>query len=62
MLLGMSALQGMQLDVIDITTCDELFGLYAESVPVLRLDEFVLPAPFAEADVEKWLRGLRKPE
>ena len=65
MLLGMDAVQGMQLDVIDIACSDDLIARYAECLPVLCVGDAVLPAPFAQPDVEAWLQhlgSLRKPE
>ena len=37
---------GMQLDVVDVTTDDELIKVYGARIPVLRLGSAELDAPF----------------
>jgi hypothetical protein len=46
LLLSLPDLAGTQLNVVDIADDDELMAQYGERIPVLRLDDRELNAPF----------------
>lgn len=46
LLFATPAVAGMQLEVVDVATHDTLMERYGERIPVLRLGESELAAPF----------------
>ena len=46
---------GMQLDVVDVTTDDELIKVYGARIPVLRLGNAELDAPFGARSLAEFL-------
>ena len=46
---------GMQLDVVDVTTDDELIKVYGARIPVLRLGSAGLDAPFGARSLAEFL-------
>ncbi len=46
---------GMQLDVVDVTTDDELIKVYGARIPVLRLGSAELDAPFGARSLAEFL-------
>ena len=45
----------MQLDVVDVTTDDELIKVYGARIPVLRLGNAELDAPFGARSLAEFL-------
>jgi len=54
------ALTGRQyeLDIVDISTLDELMEKYAYSIPVLQLDNQELNWPFDVSDVHNFIKRV----
>ena len=46
---------GMQLEVVDVTTDDELIKVYGARIPVLRLGSAELDAPFGARSLAEFL-------
>lgn len=55
LLLSLPNLAGTQLNVVDIANDDELMQQYAERIPVLRLGDRELNAPFDGAMVGRFI-------
>ena len=51
---------GMQLDVVDVTTDDELIKVYGARIPVLRLGSAELDAPFGARSLAEFLAPFVK--
>jgi len=58
LLLSMPDVAGLRLEVIDIAADDQLYQKYGESIPVLRLQEHELAAPFDRAAIVHWLKEI----
>jgi glutaredoxin len=57
LLFSMPGLAGVQLEVIDVADDDSLLERYGEKIPVLRMGESELPAPFGSEELARFLRG-----
>lgn len=57
LLFSMPGLAGVQLQVVDVADDDSLFERYGEKIPVLRLGERELHAPFGAEELARFLRG-----
>ena len=57
-LFGMPDLVGFKLNVIDISSSDELTSRYGTQIPVLRIGQSYLTAPFDRTDIQRWLEAL----
>ena len=57
LLVSMPGLAGVQLEVIDVADDDSLLERYGEKIPVLRMGESELPAPFGSEELARFLRG-----
>ncbi len=57
LLFSMPGLAGVQLEVIDVADDDSLLERYGEKIPVLRMGESELPAPFGPEELARFLRG-----
>ena len=55
LLFQIPGLAGLQLDVIDVVNNDALLERYGERIPVLRIAERELAAPFTAAEVATFL-------
>ena len=62
MLLGMPEIAGQELRVVDIALQEELLARYGERIPVLRVLDDELAAPFTRSDVLRWLDRLARRE
>ena len=61
LLLSMPETAGFELTVIDIVDGDVLFDRYASLIPVLKVAEAELCAPFGHAEVVRWLGEIADP-
>lgn len=57
LLFSMPGLAGVQLKVVDVADDDSLLERYGENIPVLRLGERELPAPFGPEELARFLAG-----
>lgn len=57
-LFGMPDLIGFKLNVVDISSSDELTSRYGTQIPVLRIGQSQLAAPFDRTDIQRWLGAL----
>ena len=55
LLFSMPGLAGVQLKVVDVADDDSLLERYGENIPVLRLGERELPAPFGPEELARFL-------
>ena len=55
LLFSMPGLAGVQVEVIDVADADSLLERYGEIIPVLRLGERELPAPFGPEELARFL-------
>ena len=55
LLLSQPGLRGVQLDVIDVASTDALMERYGPRIPVLRLGDRELDAPFDRDDLARFL-------
>ena len=53
----MPGLSGVQLEVVDVADDDNLLERYGETIPVLRIGERELPAPFGPEELACFLMG-----
>ena len=53
----MPGLAGLQLEVIDVANDDALLERYGDKIPVLRLGERELLAPFGPEELAVFLAG-----
>ena len=58
LLLGMPEIAGQELRVVDIAGDDALLTKYSEQIPVLRVLDEELAAPFTRQDILRWLDRL----
>ena len=57
LLFSMPGLAGVQLEVVDVADDDNLLSRYGENIPVLRIGERELPAPFGPEELACFLMG-----
>ena len=57
LLFSMPGLAGLQLEVIDVANDDALLERYGDKIPVLRLGERELLAPFGPEELAVFLAG-----
>ena len=55
LLLNTPEVAGMQLDVVDVATDDDLINVYGARIPVLRLGSAELDAPFGAQALAEFL-------
>ena len=55
LLFSMPGLPGVQLEVVDVANDDSLLERYGEKIPVLRLGERELAAPFGPEELAHFL-------
>ena len=55
LLFAMPEVAGMQLDVVDVATDDDLINVYGARIPVLRLGNAELDAPFGARSLAEFL-------
>ncbi|MEE8243988.1 MAG: glutaredoxin family protein [Pseudomonadales bacterium] len=58
LLFSMPELKGWSLTVIDVATDPRLIECYGDRLPVVRVNETELAAPFVRAQLAGWLRDL----
>lgn len=56
LLMSVPGLAGVQLDVVDVASDDTLMERYGQRIPVLRLGQQELAAPFAAEDLAHFLK------
>ncbi len=57
LLFSTPGLAGVQLQVVDVADDDALLERYGEKIPVLRLGDRELHAPFGAQELAHFLRG-----